>query len=57
MSDIDLMKRQIEVQLSEYETAIAEYAAFMDDWRRRNPQRLPMFSEEAGITAQPESAA
>lgn len=36
--DVDLIKRQIEKQLEEYERAIADAAAFAVDWRRRNPQ-------------------
>ena len=42
----DLQKRQIEAQLDDYDRAIADYAAFMADWRRRNDpaeQRLKRF--------------
>jgi hypothetical protein len=35
MSDIELRKRQVEAQLADYERAIGEYAAFMEDWRER----------------------
>jgi hypothetical protein len=34
-NDFPLIKRQIEAQLDDYERAIAAYAAFMQDWRRR----------------------
>lgn len=34
-SDIDLVKRQIEAQLAEYEREIADFAAFMAEWRAR----------------------
>ncbi len=37
--DLELMKRQIEAQVDDYERAIEAYAAFMEDWRRRNPPR------------------
>lgn len=35
MSDVTLMKRQIEKQVEDYDQALAEYAAFMADWRAR----------------------
>ena len=49
MTDIPLLKRQIDAQMTEYEQAIADYAAFMEAWRARNPQHLPLFTEEAGL--------
>lgn len=52
MNDIPLLKRQIETQLTEYEQAIADYAAFMERWRARNPRRLPLYSEEAKRAAE-----
>lgn len=52
MTDIPLMKRQVETQIDEYEQAIADYAAFMEAWRARNPQRLPLYSEEAKAAAE-----
>jgi len=52
MTDIPLLKRQIDTQLDEYEQAIAEYAVFMEGWRARNPQRLPLYSEEAKRAAE-----
>lgn len=47
--EIPLIKRQIETQLDEYEQAIADYAKFMEGYRARNPQRLPLYSEEAKL--------
>ena len=35
--DISLMKSQVEKQLDEYEQAVADYSAFMAEWRARNP--------------------
>ena len=34
-AEIELMKRQIEAQLDEYEQAISEYRSWLDDWRKR----------------------
>ncbi len=34
--DIALIKRQIEAQIGDYEQAIAQYLAFLEDWRERN---------------------
>jgi len=34
-AEIEMMKRQIEVQLDEYERAINEYRSWLDDWRKR----------------------
>lgn len=36
--DIPLIKRQIEAQVDDYARAIADYAAFMEAWRARQPQ-------------------
>lgn len=52
MNDIPLLRRQIETQLDEYEQAIADYAAFMEGWRERNPSRLPLYSDEAKVAAE-----
>lgn len=39
MSDkIELMKKQIEIQLDEYAEAIAAYEKWMADWRARQPK-------------------
>lgn len=38
-ADVPLIKRQVEAQLDDYERAIADYAAFMADWRARQPPR------------------
>ncbi len=35
---IELMKKQIEVQLDEYEAAIVAYDKFMAEWRARQPK-------------------
>lgn len=43
---IELIKRQIEAQLIDYEQTIQAYAAFMEDWRNRTDparQRLERF--------------
>lgn len=34
-AEIELIKRQIETQLDEYEQAIVAYGKFLVDWRRR----------------------
>ncbi len=38
--DIALIKRQIEAQLDDYAREIAEFEAFMVDYRRRFPPRI-----------------
>ena len=37
-AEIELMKRQIEVQLVEYAEAIDAYAKWMAEWRARQPK-------------------
>jgi len=47
-ADIELIKRQIEQQIGSYEQALAEYKAFMDDWREKNDpsrKRVKRFRE------------
>jgi hypothetical protein len=46
MTDIPLMRRQIDAQVDEYERAINEYAAFMARWREKNPRPTVMFTDE-----------
>ncbi|MCA1831210.1 MAG: hypothetical protein LC750_00420 [Actinobacteria bacterium] len=55
MTDMDLMKRQIEAQLADYEQAIADYAAFMEDWRSRTTpegRRIRRFRKAAQVAAE-----
>jgi hypothetical protein len=50
MSDIELMKRQVEAQLADYEREVGDYAAFMEDWRSRTSaagQRVQRFRKAA----------
>lgn len=50
MSDVEVMKRAIEAQLDDYEREIAEFAAFMEWWRSRQPTR--MFTDELSGAAE-----
>lgn len=55
MIDIDLMKRQIETQLDEYERAVAAYAAFMEAWHNRTDpaaRRVQRFRKAASEAAE-----
>jgi hypothetical protein len=38
MPDIPLIKREVEAMLSDYRQAVDDAAAFMADWRARNPK-------------------
>lgn len=38
-AEIELMKRQIEAQIADYERAAAEALKWHQDWRGRNPPR------------------
>lgn len=51
---IELMKRQVEVQLAEYESEVAAAIAFMDAWRDRNDpaaKRVQRFRKAASDRA------
>lgn len=53
--DFDLVKRQLEAQIGDYEHALAEYAAFMEDWRARHDpaaQRIQRFRRAAQVAAE-----
>lgn len=55
MSNIELMKRQIEAQLDDYERAIEAYAAFMEDYRNRTDptaKRVQRFRRAAQVAAE-----
>jgi len=45
--DIPLVKRQIEVQLREYEEAIAAYRAWVDAWYARQAPARPADAEKS----------
>jgi hypothetical protein len=50
VTEIELMKRQVEDQLADYERGIKAYGAFMEDWRERNDparRRLKRFRAAA----------
>lgn len=50
MTDIEARKRAIEAQLEDYEREIAEFAAYMEWWRSRQPTR--MYSDELSGAAE-----
>lgn len=45
MTDIPLMKRQIEAQIDEYAAEIEAYANFMREWRGRHDGYDPVTGE------------
>lgn len=55
MTDIALIKRQIEAQMADYERAAAEALAFMDNYRNRTDpaaKRIQRFRRAATETAE-----
>jgi hypothetical protein len=48
MPDVPLIKREIEAMLGDYRQAIDDAAAFMADWRARNPKPTLLRHDQFG---------